>query len=366
MPRKAQRRSQPLVGNTDNVVFGRATVLDNGMIGEKPSGRVTLERSDTVPAPAQAENDLYALNSLQLHRGRPLEQLTLQIPLEYLVDNLPPGARSQVGIPVGGTPYIFNCPDADVLRRIQKHYRRWPGFWDTFRDSEYVFWPIEVEGGYFVTAIFHMRKGMMDDPTFDAHGDPNVDIPQVPHPHFNYVEAWSVVDPQRGEASQARVTRVKDRIERTFEVEGITFGHLAYQEQYFPEREWRAMPWVPPPSDGDDWSSGIRSFALVRQLIQRVVDSYCNQVGYEPNFFIEPTSGWLDVDQVRHEMMGICAINALEDMNWNARLAVECIEEISTLASINPFRAALLAPDNADKHAYIPGTDRDGVPRRAP
>ncbi|KAI1740205.1 hypothetical protein F4680DRAFT_465941 [Xylaria scruposa] len=365
MARARFRRTRrgPDRGEVDNVEFGRASVLVNGMIEPKPLNKTKLEKSAAIPHPSGAENDLYALNSLQLQREWPLEQLTVQIPIEYLRDNLPPGAKNNIGIPPCGTPYIFNCPEEDVTRRIRGFYRRWKEFWDNFRTSEYVFWPIEAENGYFVTAIFRMRKGQVDDPNFDPDVDPNADIPQVQSPLFNTVDGWSVVDAQRGDPARIRVNRIRDRIERIFAAEGITIDPLGYRDQRFGD-ERRSMPWVPPPSDGDDWSSGIRSFALIRQLIQRVLDFYCCELVYHESFFRDPTCGWLNVDQVRHEMMSICAVNALEDMDWNARLAIECIEDIHIEGVVGPFRADLLEPDNTDKHAYVPASDVNNLPRR--
>ncbi|KAI0188282.1 hypothetical protein EV127DRAFT_471283 [Xylaria flabelliformis] len=359
-------RRAPDQGEVDNVQFGRGSILVNGMIEPKPPNKTRLEKSNAVPNPSVAENDLYALNSLQLHRGRPLEQLTVQIPIDYLRDSLPPGAKNNIGIPFCATPYIFNCPDEDADRRIRKYYRKWKEFWDNFRTSEYVFWPIEAEDGYFVTAIFRMQKGQVDDPNFDPDADPNAEIPQVQSPLFNIVDGWSVVDAQRGDPARRRVDRVKDRIERIFAAEGITIDPLSYKDQQVGEDERRSLPWVPPPSDDDDWSSGIRSFALVRQLIQRVLDFYCSETGYQDSFFDAPTCGWLNVDQVRHEMMSICAVNALEDMDWNARLAVECIENIHVEGVIGPYRADVLEPDDTDKHAYVPASDVNNPLRRVP
>ncbi|KAI0545316.1 hypothetical protein F4679DRAFT_588622 [Xylaria curta] len=352
-------RRAPDRGEVDRVEFGRASILVNGMIEPKPLNKTQLEKSDAIPVPSRAENDLYALNALQLQRDRPLEQLTVQIPIEHLRDNLPPGARENVGMPPCGTPYMFNCPEEAVNRRIYKYYRRWKEFWNNFRFSEYVFWLVEAEDGYFVTSIFHMRKRPVDNPNFDTDFDPNADIPQVQSPLFNTVDRWSVVDAQRGDLARIRVNRVKDRIERIFAAEGITIDPLAYQDEQDGVDERRSVPWVPPPSDGDNWSSGIRSFALVRQLIQRILDFHCEEVGYQESFFDNPTCGWLDVDQVRHEMMGICAVNALEDMDWNARLAIECIEDIHIEGVIEPFKADLLKPDDTDKDSYVP-------PRRVP
>ncbi|KAI0967245.1 hypothetical protein F4678DRAFT_475449 [Xylaria arbuscula] len=365
MPRKPfrVRPFQPLVGKPDTPVFSRGTILDNGLIGEKPKSRAPLESSSHVPDPEETENDLYALNSLQLRRGWPLEPLNVQIPMEYLCDNLPPGARDLIGIGVCGSTYVFNCDEEVVDRRIRKMYRKWPGFWNIFRTSEYVFWPIEAERGHFVTAIFHMENGLMDDPDYDSDGDPGAAIPQVRNPQFNIVGAWSVVDGQRGAVELERLARVRERIQSIFTNEGFLFIDGSFMQHQGDNGEQWNEPWVPRPSPGDDWSSGIRSFALVRQLIQRVLDTYCLQGAYDDDFFHRPTCGWINVDQVRHEMMGICAINVIEDMDWNARLAVECIQRISTVEGLQPFRANFLAPYDDDKEAYIPESDDiDGFP----
>ncbi|KAI0528342.1 hypothetical protein GGR58DRAFT_509607 [Xylaria digitata] len=365
MPRRPfkTRPFQPRIGKPDAPVFSRGTILDNGLIGEKPQSRVPLEASKTVPDPAETENDLYALNSLQLRRGWPLEPLSVQIPMEYLRDNLPPGCREMVGIAMCGSTYIFNCDDEDLDRRIRKMYDKWQEFWDIFRTSEYVFWPIETKKGYFVIASFHMQKGFMDDPNFDSDGDPAADIPQVPNPQFGIVEAWSVVDGQRGPVGVDRVKRVKRRIRRIFAAEGIQINRQSFMRHRGNNGERWNQPWVPPHDDGEGWSSGIRSFAIVRQLLQRVLDIYCCQGDYKDDFFREPCCGWLNVDQVRHEMMGICAINVMEDMDWNARLAIECIQSITTVEGLPPFKAKFLAPYDNDKRAYIPETDVDGIPQ---
>ncbi|KAJ2977944.1 hypothetical protein NUW58_g7654 [Xylaria curta] len=238
-------------------------------------------------------------------------------------------------------------------------YNKWPSFWEFFRNFEYVFWPIETDRGYFVTAIFHMEKGMMDDPNVDPDEDLEADIPQVPDPRFGIVDAWSVIDPERGQAAQDRINQVKDRIQRIFTAEGIVFKVQSYKDQEVVGGVRRSCPWVPPPPNPEEsWSSGVRSFDLIRQLMQRVLNMYCNQRGYSEAFFTEPTCGWINVDQVRYEMMSMCAINTLDDMNWNARLAVEGIREITTLDP--EFRTTLLAPNDADKHAYVPASDIAG------
>ncbi|KAI0910866.1 hypothetical protein F4823DRAFT_637315 [Ustulina deusta] len=362
MPRKSfkPRQSQPNVGTLDAPIFGRGTILDNGLIGEKPFSKKSLETSRRVPDPAVTENDLYALNSLQLRRDWPLEPLSVQIPMEYLYDNLPPDARELVGIAMCGSPYVFNCLEEDEERRIRKMYGKWPDFWDIFRTSEYVFWPIEAEKGHFVTAVFHMERNLIDDPDIDSDGDPDGTIPQMLNPQFGLVGAWSVVDGQRGADGWNRLVRVRRRVLRILALEGLLFGPDSFKQHRGEGGGRWNEPWVPRTGPGEDWSSGIRSFALVRQLIQRVLDIYCSEGQYNDDFFHQPTCGWLNVDQVRHEMMGICATNVLEDMNWNARLAVECIQRITTVEGIPTFEAGLLAPYDDDKETYLPESDNVG------
>ncbi|KAI8631912.1 hypothetical protein F5Y19DRAFT_472798 [Xylariaceae sp. FL1651] len=352
------RPFQSRFGTPDAPVLGRATVLDNGLIGEKPASRTALENARGFPNPSVSENDLYALNSLQMRRDWPLEALSVQIPIEYLRDNLAPVVRQRTGIAMCGSPYVFNCTEENVDRRIRKMFGRWPEFWNTFRTSEYVFWPIEAERGYFVTGIFHMEKGSMDDPDFDPEEDPEAIIPQVLNPHYTVVEGWSVVDAERSQTADNRVTRVRNRIQRIFAAEGMTFKLNSYREHRLTNGQRFALPWVPPPLAHETWSSGIRSFALVRQLLQRILDFHCLLEGHQDTFFSDPTCGWLNVDQVRYEMMGICAINVLEDMDWNARLSIECIRSITTVEGIDSFGAPLLGASDLGKEAYIPESDQ--------
>lgn len=349
----SRRPYEAAVGTTDHPVFSRGTILDNGMIREKPASKTSLERSEAVPDPSSANHDLYALNALQMQRDWPLEALSLMIPLESLPDNAPPDVMRRVGIATAGPTSIFNCveDDVDVDLRIRTLYSRWKRFWSIFRRSEYVFWPIETEEGYFVTAIFHLVKGLVEDPNVDP-ADSSVDVPRIPSQRYNVVDRWTIVDPAQGD----RVIRVKDRVMRILQAEGFEIEMLSYSGNQTDSGDQWSSPWVPPLRDADEaWSSGIRSFALVRQLLQRIVDFYCQGLGFQYSFFQDPTCGWLNVDQVRHEMMGICAIAALEDMNWNARLAIEVIENINTVDGIEAFSTMLLEPPpSTARRCYVP------------
>ncbi|KAI0508698.1 hypothetical protein F5B22DRAFT_658990 [Xylaria bambusicola] len=350
--RRPFRARQPDAGTPADPIFGRATILDNGLIGEKPRSKTQLERSRHVPNPKDAELSIYTLNTLQLRRDQPLEALNVQQPIEYLRDNLPEDAKKLVGIARCGDYEIFDCEHHQLAERISQEYYLKPEFWETFRRSEYVFWPIEAERGYFVTAIFHMSN---DGDGLDRGWDRSISYNMT-------IDAWSIVDGQRGEDAQIRLNHVKKCIEDILELQGFGYGDDAFMMQNEGGEHWNE-PWVPPPTPGEEhWASGIRAFALVRQLMQRVLDTYCSKGEYSEDFFRKPTCGWLNVDQVRYEMMGICAMNTIMDMDWNARIAIECIERIDTVEGLEPFRTELLAADDDGKAAYIPEYEPDGNP----
>ncbi|CAJ2502104.1 Uu.00g049570.m01.CDS01 [Anthostomella pinea] len=337
--RKLKKRPfKPDVGVIDEPVFSRASVLDNGLIGEKPPSQNGLTRGNGFRPPKEAENNLYALNTLQLARERPLEALNVLQPLLYLQDRLPETVGDQISILTPGPVNVFGGSEANFERRQLRLYGTDLEFWNSIKGAQYVFWPIQAEKGHFVTAIFHSLRGDEADPNFDETTKHlGRRERRVRAREYSRVEAWSVVDPVRSDQARARVTRVRDRIQRIFASEGsITFAPGSYKD------------------------SGIRCFALVKQMMQRITDFFCREEGYQEGSYWDPdTSGWLNVDQVRYEMMGVCAINCIIDMDWKARLSVELIGDITTTPPVKKFDAKKLGPDDSRLKPYVPKSDND-------
>ncbi|KAI5923571.1 hypothetical protein F4810DRAFT_720149 [Camillea tinctor] len=365
-PRKRPRNQDASYGTVTSPVFSRASVLDNGLIGEKPANKRSLTQERGYPPPDEAAEDLYALNSLQLRRDRPIEPGSLIYPVFYLLDSLPRALKRRVRTWQPGIEEVFNCPQSDFQVNAGKEYWSTRTFWNAVKSSEYFIWPIQAEIGRYVTAIFHLRKGLVNDPNFDpddseASNDGAKDVPQVMSDEYFIIDAWSVVDAVRSNEAIQRVNRVRNRLQQLFKPEGIVFRPGSYQKHKTATERW-SLPWVPPQTD--DWSSGLRSFALIRQILQRIIDFYCTETAHNNSLFNEPTSGWLNVDQVRHEMMGYCAMNCIEDMDYNARIAIEAIDEINSIAGIRRIAARRLAPNNNNKSAWVPHSDKNGVPKK--
>ncbi|KAH9889588.1 hypothetical protein F4778DRAFT_381318 [Xylariomycetidae sp. FL2044] len=362
-PRRRPKPFQSVRGETDLPVFARASILGNGMIENKPNSKAELTEALGFMPPHNATDNLYALNGLQLKRDRPLEGHQLKYPLEWIYQNyLPKEVRERIFLGQNpGEPEVFGSDDEHFAQVSVDFYQDNDSFWEDLTGAEYCLWPIEAEDSKWVTAIMHLTEGTIDDPDFEEDPeDPGRVPPRVAAGYNNVVEHWSVVDPERSPEARARVARVRDRIERIFDLRGIYFRADSYRQSGSDDDdpdERLPLPWVPPQTDG--WSSGLRCFVLIRQMFQRITDFFCKDVGYDETFW-DATSGWLDADQARHEMMGICAIACMDDMNWQARIAVEMIGTIQGVRELPVFETSSFRPSDEGKEAYVPESDFGG------
>ncbi|KAI0482964.1 hypothetical protein GGR56DRAFT_686131 [Xylariaceae sp. FL0804] len=370
------RPFRPLHGSVQNVVFGRGTVLDNGLIGPKPASRVSLEADEGVPDPNAAQDALYAANCLQLDRRQPVEALSLHIALECVHDGLPRAARAVCGLAMTAPTQIFSrgVSRQSFRRRANRMYHRYERFWRVFANAKWIFWPIEAEAGHFVTVIF-----VMDDL------EPNDNDRTQPRQPYTRVKAWSIVDPCRTANGRRRLRELRHRVTWVLERRGYPLERDTFHEwtDRGTRHKW-GSPWVPPQIPDDDrrdtWSGGIRCFALVRQLWLRAASELCRQPA--PPARAPPderavnaripdgarvlfggaaaVAGHLNVDRARLDMAALCALRACADLGWRARLAVECVgPRLDGVAGRRGggVDAAALAPDDDDWAPYEPGTE---------
>jgi hypothetical protein len=191
-------------------------------------------------------------------------------------------------------------------------------YWKRVRQHEYFIWPVLAGPEDWVTLV--MRLG----------GSDNSDTPDT-------VTHFAVVDPSCGSTAQQRVERVMQRVQELFAHGNIAFepGALRYI-------------WVPPQSEDSAWESGIRAFQLVRQLLQRITDSVCTASFDADHFFDTPTSGWLNVDFIRHEMIGMVQEHCNSTLDYACRYALEPILEIRQKEG-GVFPPSCLAPIDDEK-----------------
>ncbi|KAH9908946.1 hypothetical protein F4778DRAFT_714698 [Xylariomycetidae sp. FL2044] len=368
-PRESLPQSKSAVGNLELPQWQRSSVLSNGIIEPKSNGVRPIGAVTKVPC---AEN-LEALNKLQLTRASPLDGVQVRFPLEDVYRSRPKEVQDRVylGRRFGYLYKLFDGTDERFQDLITKFFRvrgRRAGaaaraddhkeFFRNLRSREYLLWPVVAnDGDKWVAVIAHLIK--KDKPNPDALANPlDASIPQtIPSNDFNHVDEWCVVDPGR---SQSAIQNVQTRFASILGADGITLNPTP-----------RQPIWVP--SVRDNFSSGIRVYALIKQLMDRITQSHCMEQPHGPSFW-DPTDGWLNVDEVRGEMQGRAAQGCLRDMKYTSRIAIEAMGEedtklvptVEVTAAPTPIVLKSLAPTPRRTRAEVPGQlDEQGRVRQS-
>jgi hypothetical protein len=344
-PKKAIISSQ---GTVNNVILARTSVLCNGEMATYKRGtshHPSSRTSSSLPGDLTTVNDhIYALNDLQYSRDTPIHCLGLHYSIVSIIRGLPESVINSIYvIPPTDSDDLFGTDHAASAAVIEKEYakvsfhpdheaepQRRRLLFEAIREREYVFWSInsEGDGDRWVTLIMHIEKSKYSN-------------------CFDRVSDFAIVDASRDPAAGVRVARVEARVRHIFALGDITFNESALRRI-----------WVPPQEEDKGWESGLRSFQLVKQLLFRITDTHCKQLEYDDDHFFEATSGWLNVDFLRHEMIGLAAERCNDAVGWSCRYALEPIAGISDPdRSTDQFEAKCLQPVDDDKDAYIPDGD---------
>ncbi|KAK6070868.1 hypothetical protein SCUP234_09957 [Seiridium cupressi] len=334
---KAPRAKAGTAGITEDIKLVRTGVLCNGELATYSTGKSHNPRNNapnSLPVDLNEVADaLYALNDLQLKRDEPIHPLSLTYALRSLFHNLPDPVQSQISIPNASLfGELFGEASTEQFEALiaKKSLARGSAtgreFWHKIRQKEYVFWPIYTSTGYWSTVIVHLERS-------DLAGE------------FDTVTDFALVDASRHRANIMQSQRASARVRQLLGSGGMELKSSA-------ERQI----WVP--VQGDTWESGIRSFQLIRQLVLRVTDNVCNGLCFQDShFFSTPTSGWLDVDFVRHEMIGMILERCNHILDYSCRYALEPIQDIR-LEGKGQSSPDCLAPRDNGKMAYVPKTDQ--------
>ena len=368
-----------------NPDWSRACVLDNGMITPKVN-RAGMDRRG-IPNPAAATENLYALNTLQQRQDSPCNDTILKYSLQAWMSYLPDEVYNNIyvgDVPGEETDFSIFVSDEDFEARLST---RWPQDHDMYinmKQSPYFFWPINTGDNHYVTLIMVLgingtkaqeRLRALEDQR-RIH-DPTLEMP-VP---WEEVVQWSIVDPKRGhlnaegkEQNQRerdrhvlRIQHVKKRVRRILSHGGIKWLKETEYMSTVEEPKF-SLPWIPPQLD--EWSSGFRSFALIKKQCEVVLDLHCGEEIWLETYFWQSAMGYFNPHATRHEMMGLLAVGCIRDMNWQARIAIEPVHLLDGINGQQGFPARLLRP-TAEITTYTPqvqldGTDQMRVSRGSP
>ncbi|KAI1074421.1 hypothetical protein F5B20DRAFT_563688 [Whalleya microplaca] len=167
---------------------------------------------------------------------------------------------------------------------------------------------------------------------------------------YNRINEWCIVSPDRSERSKTLVQRVRTRF-----LQIMSDGDIIVPGG----SELAKSIWVPPldptRSGEVERTSGLHVYALIRQIMHRITDRLCRGV-YHNRTLWAPTSGWINVDEVRAEMQGRIAQLCLEDFKYLARIAIAPVSQNLRVRE-EDIRARSLYPSDAYKFPYVPGVE---------
>ncbi|KAI0137614.1 hypothetical protein F4776DRAFT_622730 [Hypoxylon sp. NC0597] len=316
-----------------------------------------------------------ALQILQTSRDMYLIGHCLTESFDHYARTLPDPVRDDVRIMDLGPGHVFGATDEAFAAYLTRQfnpslpigYERTPARYRPLYEKPYVFWTIDAEPTgvhHWVTVIIHLEQPPIPNPDW-VEGDPEEDR-FVKDQLFRRVESIAVVDPDATDDG-SRTTRIYNRV--------IALLHQCaiYVNASF---QGPTTLWVPPASpvqyqgengeyeEGarDIWSSGLRSFDLVRQMLIRLTESYSVAPGvHNGDDFWRPTCGWFNPDAVRTEMIGYVAMQLNFYMGYNTRVAIETVASMQfddRLVITNK-----LEPDRNFTDLFIPGSrDVNGQP----
>lgn len=311
----------------DGVKLARGTILDDGAF-TFPTSKPKKEDVASIGVASQA---LAAMNHLQLSRETPLCGNDITWPVEYLYDYLPIEAKDLVEwlMPLG--PQVFSVADEDAVKFFKEKLSRKEDmdvFFGGIRSHEYLFLPSEFEGGHFVTFVAHLTRSCQND--------------EGP---YDTVDECAIINPMPKDRQNENLSD-----EFQGQLDDHVYARLAIllglgNIQFTAETRRREV-WVAP--QVEEWCSGLRCFAAVRQFFERIVSSACAGRRYDPDAFWAPMSGWVCPDQVRDDMTAAAAFQARKYAGGLPRLALAYAKGPA------PSREALEDLMPADEYAIHP------------
>ncbi|KAI1081990.1 hypothetical protein F5B20DRAFT_578764 [Whalleya microplaca] len=255
------------------------------------------------------QRPLHALTELQLSRDRPLDALTIQTAVQWLTDTIPMILSDRICIPPPEDRRIFGCSDEDFAFALDEFAAEFDNmgnlrndwlrpFFKPLMKSDYFMWTVdgkkvgEDANPHWVTIIAHLTKQQ----ELGGYGDE-----EFGGDFFDLIDTWTVVDPDNSDAGREREFRISSRLR-----EIMLQGQIEIMDDSF------SRLWVHPMNPGvytimESFSSGLRSWFIIKTMIGRIVEAATRGIDYNPAHFWSATDGWLNLDVVRWEMTAAVA-----------------------------------------------------------
>ncbi|RYP71654.1 hypothetical protein DL769_004648 [Monosporascus sp. CRB-8-3] len=240
------------------------------------------------------------MNKLQYSRREPVSAESMQISIAALHAALPEKLRDQILILVDHVAHTWLTGAQESERYFKKALGN---TFEKFENQEYIVWPILVDKDtsedHWETAIIHMTTGKDNKRT--------------------HVSQIALIDPLKRHKPAQRSAMVLGRLTKILKY--IAKFTIARDEDL-----WRDL-WVPEQRFYNDKSDGPRAYQVCKTMMGRLLTVYETGIGYHEGLW-DDLSGWFNEDDVRREMLGKHVWDAVENMGYNARPAVEAVSNV--------------------------------------
>ncbi|KAI2467627.1 hypothetical protein F4781DRAFT_305771 [Annulohypoxylon bovei var. microspora] len=315
---------RPLATPEDyEVRVGPGWTLNDGTYDHIPQ---TKRRKRDVPYPAyvdQSHQSMFGLTTLQLAHDAPVTLCAMDIATEHLWRCLPDDVQELVEVVPPNGPELWGrdekardamyarmAADLDEETNTFKYYsdlKRKPwAIWPLWVEDEFgMDWVVVVSYSQASTGSRDTYDRLRSYAIYDARRDPNVR-------GGGKVGKASVED--QG-ILRNRLARIRTRLLEFLQRGGFDTDKAAWSDA-------RMSPMA-----ADEYTSGERCFAAVKDILDCISHNHIEGRGFNPDKERLPSlSRWINPYQSRIEMAGINAWVLMSTFDYNARIAVECIE----------------------------------------
>ncbi|KAI1748877.1 hypothetical protein F4782DRAFT_533996 [Xylaria castorea] len=280
-------------------------------------------RKRDVPYPSYVNHTFRtrsALSSLQISRNAPIKAAALDIAFDHLWKCMPGEVRRYLHIASPNGPDLWSADEAAkdaMYKTMEKEIYHLPvkqgsnemvyRFFADITKRPWVILPIWVEdewGSDWIIVIWFSQA-----PPDDAD-------------YFNQLISYAIIDSRRSPTPDAsgRHPPIQDRLERIRYRLYEFWGKAGFNLESAGIMEVFSSP-MPP----DEATSGERSFAIVKSLINQIIDWFTSGLEFDPNTTIQSMPQWVNPYQQRIELTGINAWTLMASLDYNARITVEAL-----------------------------------------
>ncbi|KAI0123203.1 hypothetical protein BJ170DRAFT_713304 [Xylariales sp. AK1849] len=328
----------------------RCNVVCGGTFHPHPKTRITAGHCLAEGWQLDCEDDLAALDLLQIKHDTPISAGSLWACVQYEYEWLPQQVQDRYMPPVwdSNEASIFTQSITDnawataFTDSLESNRDDYDDFIDAICATDYVIWLCNTDNSHWTVLILQVGPGNADQ---EPDEDDLVNAT---------ILSWAAVYPRRSPGAITLVNSVVRRA-KTF----LRSGEIEWTDDHQPRNLW--VPPMNPPEHlaagvpTDNFSSGIRAFALVREILARITYAMSLQMdnaAFDAELW-KPMSGYLNVDKVRRDMIGAASTRLIDALGGGTRLAalpVQAFKHDDEQIVANE----LMPPDTRRRDMFVP------------